>query len=310
MSKYSKYKKNPSLLKQFRSFCFQNNPKDLYEAIKYFAVFGGMGWSIEMDKPLVELIEKKVFDNYRYIHSDITQLTQSDKNSHALLSGIATGDRRTHSAIKRARISRNDAEYAMDTLFEKNLLESEYSLESPPDSKENIDEKLNFTKPFMRFWFSFVSPYFKGIKDGDYKEAMQSFENRAHEFFELIFMKLSQEVVKKSFKDDPIAEIGSYWDRDTEIDILAKTKSGKIVAGITKYSNSKAKKTELTRLKEQCSAAELEPDVFVIISKSGFTNELKSLKGADMRLFALKNFKMLLDGISEKDLIECEGKRY
>ena len=32
--------------------------------------------------------------------------------------------------------------------------------------ENNIDEKLNFTAPFMRFWFSFISPYFKGIKDG------------------------------------------------------------------------------------------------------------------------------------------------
>ncbi len=310
MSKYNKYKKSPTLLKQFRSFCFQNNPKDLEEAIKYFAVFGGMSWSIDMDKPLMELIEGKVFNNYRYIHADITQITESDKNSHALLSGIATGDRRTHSALKRARISRNDGEYAMETLFDRGLLEAEYSLETPPDEEERVDEKLNFTKPFMRFWFSFVSPYFKGIRDGDYKEAKESFANREQQFSEHIFMKLSQDVIKKSFKEDPIIEVGSYWDRNTEIDILAKTKSGKVVAGICKYSNSKAKKTELTKLKEQCTQAELNPDIYVVVSKSGFTSELKSMKNTEIKLLALKNFKILLDELSEKDFIECEGKRY
>ncbi len=310
MSKYNKYKKSPTLLKQFRSFCFQNNPKDLEEAIKYFAVFGGMSWKIDMDKPLMELIESKVFNNYRYIHADITQITESDKNSHALLSGIATGDRRTHSALKRARISRNDGEYAMETLFDRGLLEAEYSLETPPNEEERVDEKLNFTKPFMRFWFSFVSPYFKGIREGEYKEAKESFANKEQQFSELIFMKLSQDVIKKSFKEDPIVEIGSYWDRNTEIDILAKTKSGKVVAGICKYSNSKAKKTELTKLKEQCTQAELNPDIYVVVSKSGFTSELKSMKNTEIKLLALKNFKILLDDLSEKDFIECEGKRY
>lgn len=310
MSKYSRFKKNTTILEQFRSFYFQNKCKDLESAIEYFAVFGGMSWGVDMQMPIEKLIESKVFNNYRYIHADITQITESDKNSHALLSGIATGDRRTHSALKRARISRNDGEYAMETLFDRGFIEAEYSLENPPNEEERVDEKLNFTKPFMRFWFSFVSPFFKSIRDSDYKEAEDRFANRKQEFSELVFMKLAYEVVKKSLKDDPIVEIGSYWDRNTEIDILAKTKSGKVVAGITKYSSSKAKKSELSKLKEQCTLAELNPDIHVVISKSGFTNELKNLKGADLKLLALKNFKTLVEDLSERDFIECEGKKY
>ncbi len=302
--------KHPTLLEQFRSFYFQNNPKDMEQAIKYFSVFGGMSWNVDMDVPLEELIESKVLNNYRYIHGDITKITESDRHSHLLLSGIAMGDRRTHSALKKARISRADGEYAMENLFERGLLEAEYSLESPPNSDDNIDEKLNFTAPFMRFWFSFVSPFFKSIRDGDYKETKERFANREQEFSELVFLKLAMEVMKKSFKEDPITEIGSYWDRNTEIDILAKTKSGKIVAGICKNSNSKAKKTELTKLKEQCDKAELTADINVVISKSGFSNELKNLKGAELRLFALKNFKSLVEDLSERDFIECTGKRY
>ena len=302
--------KHPTLLQQFRSFYFQNNPKDIEEAIKYFAVFGGMSWSVDTSKPLMELFENKVLKNYKYIHGDITKITESDKNSHSLLTGIATGDRRLHSALKRARLSRSDGEYALENLLERALLVYEHSLEGPPNEDGKIDEKINFTLPFMRFWFSFVSPYFKGIKEGDFKEAKEALLNREQEFSELIFVKLSMELMKKSFKDDPIVEIGSYWDRNTEMDILAKTKSGKIVAGICKYSNAKAKKTELTKLKEQCALAELTPDVCVIISKSGFTNELKTLKGEDLKLLTLKNFKSLLEDLSEQDFIECTGKRY
>jgi hypothetical protein len=302
--------KRPTLLEQFRSFYFQNKPTDMEQAIRYFCVFGGTSWNIDMDVPLEELIESKILNNYRYIHADITKITQSDRHSHLLLSGIAMGDRRTHSALKKARISRSDGEYAMENLFERGMLEAEYSQETPPNAEDNIDEKLNFTKSFMRFWFSFISPYFKGIRDGDYKESKESFANRQQEFFELVFTKLAMEVLKKSFKEDPIIEIGSYWDRDTEIDILAKTSSGKIVAGICKNSNSKAKKTELSKLKDRCQKAELKADINVVVSKSGFSNELKNLKGAELRLFALKNFKSLVENLSERDFIECEGKRY
>jgi len=302
--------KQATLLEQFRSFYFQNKPQDIEQAIKYFSVFGGTSWDVDMNVPLDELIEKKILNNYKYIHSDITKITQSNKHAHALLSGIAMGDSRLHSALKKARISRADGEYALEDLFERGLLEDEYSLGAPSDEGEHIDEKLNFTTPFMRFWFSFVSPFYKSIKEGDYKESKERFANRQQEFSELIFLKLAMEVVKNSFKEDTIEEIGSYWDRETELDILASTKSGKIITGICKNSNSKAKKTELTKIKEKCEKAHLKSDINVIISKSGFSNELKSLKGDDLRLFTLKNFKSLVEDLSKKDFIECEGKRY
>lgn len=302
--------KQPSLLEQFRSFYFQNEPQDMEHAVEFFAVFGGMSWSVDTTKELDELIESKILKNYTYIHSDISKITQSQKTSHALLSAVASGDGRVHSALKRARISRAEGEKTIHSLCSLNLLKREYSLESPPNEDEKIDEKLNFTTPFMRFWFAFVSPYFKSIKEGDFKESKELFVNRKGEFFEYIFKKLSLEVIRKSFKEDAITEIGSYWDRDVQIDILAKTASGKIIAGICRYSSQKAKKSSLAKLKEQCEAAQLSPDIFVIVSKSGFSNELKSLKGDNIKLFSLKNFKILTEDLSKKDFIECVGKRY
>lgn len=301
--------KYPTFSEQFRSFYFQNNPKNLEEAIEYFSIFGGMGWSVDTDKPLIELIESKVLNNYTYIHGDITKVTNSDKVSHSLLSGVAMGDRRIHSALKRGRISRGDGERVIASLCDMGFMSVESSLEGPPSS-DKIDDKLNFSVPFMRFWFSFISPFFKGIKERDYKEVKESFSSRESEFSNLTFEKLSKELLKKSFKEDPIVEIGSYWDRNVEIDILAKTKSGKIVAGACKYSNAKANKTELTKLKEKCVAAELTPDIYVLFSKSGFSNELKNEKGTDLKLYALKNFKSLVENLSERDFIECIGKRY
>lgn len=301
--------KQPSLLEQFRSFCFQNESHDLERVVEFFSVFGGMSWSVDMTRELEALIENKILKNYTYIHSDISKITQSQKASHALLSAVASGDGRIHSALKRARISRDEGEKAIHSLCSQNLLKREYSLESPPND-DKIDEKLNFNTPFMRFWFAFVSPYFKSIKEGDFKESKELFANKKSEFFEYIFKKLSLEVIKKSFKEDAIVEIGSYWDRDVQIDILAKTASGKIIAGICRYSAQKTKKSSLAKLKEQCEAAQLSPDIFVVVSKSGFSNELKALKGEDIKLLALKNFKILIEDLSKKDFIECMGKKY
>ncbi|MBE0498713.1 MAG: ATPase [Campylobacterales bacterium] len=301
---------HPTLIQQFRSFCYQNNPKDLEEAIEYFAVFGGMGWKVDTSRPLIDLIEEKVLQNYTYIHSDITKMTRSGNVNHALLTGIAMGDRRTHSAFKRARISKDEGEEAIEDLCKSAIIEVEYSLESPPKPEDKVADRLLFTVPFMRFWFAFISPFFKGIKEGDYTEVKTRFANREQGFSDLIMQRLFMALLKKSFKEDPIVEIGSYWDRNVEIDILAKTKSGKIVAGSCKYAASKLKKSELTKLKEKCAIAELSPDICVLFSKNSFSNELKSLKSEELKLYSLKNFKSLIEDLNSEDLLQNLGKRY
>ncbi|HIP02016.1 MAG TPA: ATPase, partial [Campylobacterales bacterium] len=125
-----------------------------------------------------------------------------------------------------------------------------------------------------------------------------------------ILQQLTMELVKNSFVEDLIESIGSYWDKNIEIDILAKTKSGKIVAGLCKYSKAKAGKNELAKLKEDCKKAELDIDTYVIFSKNKFSNELKKEKSEDLKLFALRNIRSLLEGLNPKDLLVHTNKKY
>ncbi|MDF1880778.1 ATPase [Sulfurimonas sp. MAG313] len=303
--------KFPSILTQFRSFYFQNKPENIEEAIEYFSVFGGMGWTVNMTDDLEEIIEQKVLTNYRYIHGDTTKITQSNKLHHALLSAIATGDRREHSAFKKAQTGRPEGEESIDFLVDNDLLDRDKPQAKPLDSKEEVSEKLLFTLPFMRFWFAAISPYYKSIKEGDYTEFTQAWKNTKPEFSNFIYERLVLELIKKNFeKTDPIQKIGSYWDSDNNLDILAKTKSGKVIAGAWKFSKAKAKKSELTKLKETCKAIDLPADIFIIFSKSGFSNELKNEKGESLRLYTLKNLNTLVQDLKSSDLIDNTNKMY
>ena len=305
---------HPTLLQEFRSFCYQNNTTDFEKAIEYFAVFGGMGWKVSLFKPLEELIEEKVLENYRYIHGDITTITKSNPTHHSLLTAIATGDRREHSAFKKANVTRENGEDSIDFLIDNAVLVLDRSIEKPVDEKDDNSDKLLFTQPFMRFWFSSISPYYKSIREGDFTEMKTRWSHIKNDFSNLIYEQLVMEMMKKSFKDDPsggyIESIGSYWDKNVEIDILAKRKSGKMIAGICKYSKSKANKSELTKLKEQCAQAELKVDTFVVFSKNKFSSELKKEKGEKVKLFSLRNLTNLLDDLNEKDLLVHTNKKY
>jgi hypothetical protein len=80
-----------------------------------------------------------------------------------------------------------------------------------------------------------------------------------------------------------------------DIPIYAKTKSGKIIAGECKYTKQKLKKSTLTKLQQKTKEADLKVDIFVLISKNGFSSELKALKGDNLKLFTIKSFKKLLE---------------
>ena len=306
--------KTPTLLQEFRSFCYQNNATDFEQAVEYFAVFGGMGWNIDFSKSVDELIEEKVLKNYRYIHGDIAHITKSIPVYHAILSAVASGDRREFSAFKKASVKREEGEEAVDWLIKKGFVVFDKSVEKPFTKAEANSDKLLFRQPFMRFWFACISPYYKGIKQGDYVEMKEHWSHIRSSFSDHIYDQLVLEMLKKGFKDafagDPIVGIGGYWDRNVEIDILIKRKSGELIAGTTKYAKSKANKSELAKLKEKCALAQLDVDTFIIFSKNKFSSELKKEKGEKLQLFSLRNLTGLMADLSEKDLLEYTNKKY
>ena len=216
--------------------------------------------------------------------------------------------------LKKQRSKREEGEEAIDWLIKNDILIFDRSVEKPLKEADANSDKLLFTQPFMRFWFSAVSPYYKGIKSGDYSEMKEHWSRTRSSFSDLIYDQLVLEMLKKSFKDafegDPIVSIGGYWDKNVEIDILIKRKSGEMIAGATKYSKSKANKSELTKLKEKCVQAELDVDTFVLFSKNKFSSELKKEKGEKLQLFSLRNLTGLMAELSEKDLLEYTNKKY
>ena len=304
----------PSLLAEFRSFCYQNKVNDFEQAVEYFAVFGGMGWQVDMSKPLDLLIEQKILSNYRYIHGDITKITHSKPTYHSMLTAIATGDRREHSAFKKVNIGREEGEELIDFLIKDGFLVFDKSVEKPVDEKDGNSDKLLFTTPFMHFWFFAISPYYKGIKEGDFTEMKKHWFQAQSEFSNIIYNQLVKELIQSAFKDafegDPIISIGSYYDKNVEIDILAKRKSGTYLAGLCKHTKSKAKKSELTKLKENCKKAQLEVEHFIIFSKNKFSSEFKKEKEKNVTLFSRRHLMGLLNDLNENDLLVYTNKKY
>lgn len=276
----------------------EQTPLRIEDAIEKFALFGGVAWE-KMDLSLdsMALVEKYMLPDFSYIRNDINDLTTGLPLHHSILTGVAQGDGRPHTAFKRANVSAEVGTKAIEELKESGVIRviKPVAFGDTWKNRDGISNKLLFASPFLRFWFAFVSPIFKGIRDGDYSEIRTLFANREQEFLQLTFVQLSHELLKRSFGEDAIERIQSYWDENIEIDIFAKTTSGKVILGVCKYTNSKLKKSELKRLQDFAFMLGIDVDIFVLVSKSGFSSELKALKGENLRLLSIKNFKKLVE---------------
>lgn len=282
---------------QFIEFCKKNNPKDMETAFEFFTVFGGLDIKLDTTKPLMDEIKKHILEDYNYLKEHIHNLTGGYGVDHAILTGIAQGDRRINSSFKRAHVSFEEGSKCIEKLIDREIIEKESSANFLLNKRGNskVSAKLLFTTPFLRFWFAFISPIYKGIKEGEFKEFNELYENRKNEFPNFILEELAIETLIDSFVEDKIDKIGKYWDENNEISIVAKTKSGKIIAGLCKNTSSKLKKSELTNLKNICKNIDLKVDSYILFTKKGFSNELKDLKSNDLKLFTLRNLKILVN---------------
>lgn len=280
----------------FKYFCKTNNIENMQIAVQYFTVFGGLDIEIDTSKPIVELIEKHILNNYNYLRSEVNSLTGGYHVDHAILSGIALGDRKTTNAFKRAHVSFEEGIKSIDNLYEKEIIDIDVSehflLGKRGDAK--VAKKLLFTNPFLRFWFAFVSPIYKGIKDGNYEEFKTKFQGRESDFSDFIFEELALIFIKNSLLEDQIKQHGQYWDEKIQIPIVAKTVSGKTIVGFCKYSDNKIKKSDLNRFLEDLKSADINADIIVIFSKNGYSSELKQLKSSSLLLFTIKNLNTII----------------
>ena len=306
--------KRPTLLQHFRSFAYQNNIRDFDKALEYFSVFGGTGWDIDRSKSLEALIEEKVLRNYESIHNGIMRFTHGNGLYHMLLSIIALGEYHEDAVFKKGRVGRDKGEEAMDYLEMKSLLKFDTSVEKPLKSSDGKSDRVFFELPFMRFWFATVSPYYKSISTGDFSEFEEKWFQLRGNFSILLSNHLVLELVKQSvaqkFANDPIVSIGSYYDKQVEIEILAIRKSGKMLAGECKYSKAEAKINMLNELKEKCQKAELKIAEYVLFSKNGFSSEVAEIQDAALTLLSQESLSSLLENVSEEDLLVYKNKKY
>ncbi len=298
---------------QFRSFYFRHMIHDIERLIEHFSVFGGLGWHIDIDASLEELIETEILDNYALLHKQILALTTDEPQYTKLLITLARGDRRIFSAFNKSGVSNLYGGMSLKHLQNSGVLEAEYSREEPllkdgqkrkrEIARHRISHKMRFTSPFLRFWFYFIAPLHHYIEEGDYQKVIKNFQKHHQAFVGYTFEELSNEMMKVKCSSLQLIDSGSYWDRHVEIDLMATNLKAEMIVGECKWKNHKMNKKELNRLMEKCEKVDFQPDYIILFSKRGFSKELLRLQDERLQLYSCDDFEDLLTDVTQNDLI-------
>ena len=223
-----------------------------------------------------------------------------------LLIAVARGDGKLLNVFKRAKINEIAGSELLSELTDLEILQLEQSRENPlkehPKQKlkkhlrsYRIQSKVRFRVPFLRFWFGFVEPYKRDIEQGKTEAFLENYRHHRDRCISLTFEQLSNDLLELYFSDkDPLLSKGSFWDRHSEFDLYAISRSKKVILGECKYKGRKVCKNELNKLKEKALQSGILVDIYVLFSKNGFSNELKHSKEENLLLFELEDFKRLL----------------
>lgn len=253
------------------------------------------------------MVESNFVDHFQKFQSLVSPSYLLESPYREVLMAVARGDGKFYSVLRKAKLSEGSGEAIIDELINLNILYIEQTREQPlkihPKHKlkkelrsYRVQDKLRFVQPFMRFWFGFVTYYRKELIKGEGADFLANFENHYERLRTLIFEHLCDDMLVKYYEPStPLLSSGSYWDQHSEFDILAITSQKKLILGECKYKDRKICKNELNKLKDKAQQSGIPVDVYVLFSKSGFSNELLSMKEKNLLLFDLNDLKILLD---------------
>ncbi len=293
--------------KLFQEFCKNNPQLTLEQSVEYFSILGGVEVPVALDffDDVFSMLESNFVNDFPKYKDAIYPSYITESPYRELLSAIAKGDGKVHSVFRKARLSESIGLELVNELLSLGVIWIEKSRESPlkvhPKHKlkkelrsYRIQDKLRFVKPFHRFWFGFISYYTDELNHGKSTDFLDNFTNNYERLRTLVYEQLCNSFLKEYYsKTTPLINSGTYWNQYSEFDILALSSNNKIILAECKYKDRKICKNELNKLHEKAIQSDIKVDVYILFSKSGFSNELLNLKDENLLLFDINDLVAL-----------------
>lgn len=279
----------------YREFCGGLSRK---EQIERYAVTGGVPKYIESFIGCEDIftgIEKNILDRTGYLYEEPHFLLQQEVaevgSYFSILRAIAFGRTKLAEIACFMETKATDLTRNLKTLIELDLVQREVPVteENPEKSKKGL---YRITDYYIRFWFTMIYPNQGDIEQGNVTYVMDKIKKRfvtghaAYIYEDVCRAELSEK------EDLPchFSRIGRYWDKNTEIDVVALAEEERtILFGECKYLSGAADVDILYQLQEKAKRVPWHRDdrreLYCLFSIGGFSSRLRELAAARDDIF-------------------------
>ena len=286
-------KLQPIKFKYYDKFFKNNSTQDL---IELYSITGGIPkyiLSIDRDQSALYNIENNLFDKNNYLYSEPKFLLQEEVNDlsryFSILNAISIGHTKMSSISSYLQINAGGISAYISKLIELDIIEKEIPITENIDNSKKVLYKIKDN--YLKFWFAYIYPYQSYFEI----ENLTYVKNKIRSEFELYVSKIYEDLARESMWENvpfPLLKVGRWWDKNTEVDIVALGENNKIVFGECKYSKKQVGLSILKQLQEKAKNIKWNnnnrEEYFILFSKSGFSEELEKLAQKEKNIILKK----------------------
>ncbi|GDY19428.1 ATPase AAA [Verrucomicrobiota bacterium] len=149
-------------------------------------------------------------------------------NYHSILRALAAGQVTNAGLSGATGIGDRALQFYLSTLMELGYVQRRYPLTGAPPQARQV--RYSLEDPLLRFWFRFVFPHTSQIALlGPQRAVQQLVRPQLDAFFGHAFERMCREALPFLYAQEGVSaacEVGEYWDKDTQIDVVGLRQDG------------------------------------------------------------------------------------
>ena len=272
--------------------------KSFSDQLAHFAVAGGIpAYWLQFARHrnwrenLSDFVLKKGAMLYSEVEFILREELREPRYYFALLQAIAQGKRKLSEIVNATGIPQPVANKYLGVLSDLKVVERELPVteEKALKSKKGL---YRIQDEFFQFWFKFVFPRRGELEMGKVKEVMKSIEEGLAQHLSGVYEKAAVETLWQNMDAFfPFSAVGRWWDRNSEVDLLAVNKQlDSVLFGEVKWTEKPTGVDLYEELKQKSRnvgwGSKKRKEYFCLFSKKGFTEAMmKRGKEEGVKLF-------------------------
>ena len=280
------------------------NEMNFYEAIKFFpnysnldkitayAVLGGIPHYLkqfDQSKSLEENIKRNILQRGSILYSEVEFLMRQDLREttvyNTIIEAVALGNTKLNDIFQKTQIDKNKLTVYLKNLIDLGIVRKEFPVSDGIKEQVNVQRGLyQITDNFFRFWYAFVFPNISELEGGDVDGINEyAIKPMLEQYTSHIYEDVCREYLRHLNRQNALPfrfiKIGRWWNKDTELDIMATDRDKKnFLLGECKFKNAAFNLSEmnatLAKFKSKKKTVQL---YYYLFSKSGFTDDVQKI---------------------------------